>query len=54
MFTTATAKLGIECELISVPVGGHRFTSDSREWKTKFNSKLETFFNRTSLLPAVK
>ena len=45
---------GNECELISVPVGGHRFTSDSREWKTKFNTKLETFFNRTSLLPAVK
>ena len=41
-----------ECELISVPVGGHNFTSDYPEWKTKFNTKLETFFKRTSLLPA--
>ena len=45
---------GNDCELISVPVGGHNFTSDSSEWKNKINTKLETFFNRTSLLPAVQ
>lgn len=44
---------GNKCDLITVPVGGHSFTSDSKEWKTKLHAKLEEMLKREGLLPAV-
>ena len=45
---------GNACDLISVPVGGHGFESEHKQWKSKVNTKLETFLKRKGLLPAVK
>jgi hypothetical protein len=42
------------CELITVPVGGHGFSSEYPEWKLKMRAKLEELFNREGLLPAIR
>ncbi|MDF7807847.1 alpha/beta hydrolase [Pontiellaceae bacterium B12219] len=44
---------GNECELISVPRGGHGYSSAYPEWKEKVKSKVETFLKKRNLLPAV-
>jgi len=45
---------GNKCELVTVPVGGHGFTSDSSVWKSKVASKMKDLFSREGLLPAVR
>lgn len=44
---------GNECELISVPRGGHGFSSAYPEWKEKVRSKLEKFLKAQHLFPEV-
>ena len=44
---------GNTCELMTVPVGGHGFTSDPK-WKLKVRTKLEEMFKREKLLPAIQ
>lgn len=41
---------GNECELISVPQGGHGFSSGYPEWKAKVRVKLEEFLRTQALL----
>ncbi|MCM2369603.1 alpha/beta hydrolase [Aporhodopirellula aestuarii] len=43
-----------ECELITVPVGGHGFTSEYAQWKTKVMAKLDEVLKREGLLPIVR
>lgn len=45
---------GNACELITVPVGGHGFTSEFSEWKSNVRTKMEELFKRQNLLPAVR
>lgn len=45
---------GNKCDLVTVPVGGHGFTSQYKEWNTKLQTKLVAMFNREGLLPAAK
>jgi len=40
------------CELITVPLGGHGFSSEYPEWKPKVRAKIEELFSKESLLPA--
>ena len=41
-----------QCELVTVPVGGHGYSSEFPEWKTKVRVKLLEMFNKEGLLPA--
>ncbi len=45
---------GNKCELVTVPVGGHGFSSEYVQWRTKRRTKLEALFSREGLLPAVR
>lgn len=45
---------GNACELITVPQGGHGFSSEFREWNVKVRAKMEELFKREGLLPAVR
>lgn len=45
---------GNECEFITVPRGGHGYSSHFPEWKDKTRAKLEKLFEKTGLLPAVR
>lgn len=45
---------GNACELVTVPVGGHGFSSEYTQWKSKRRAKLEELFKREGLLPAVR
>ena len=44
---------GNDCELISVPQGGHGFSSAFPEWKAKVRSKVEQFLISKKILPSV-
>ena len=46
--------MGNACELVTVPEGGHGFSSRFPEWKNKVRTKLEEFFVREGLLPAAR
>jgi len=41
------------CELVTVPRGGHGYSSNFPEWKTKVRAKVEQFFRNENLLPVV-
>jgi acetyl esterase/lipase len=43
---------GNVCDLITVPRGGHGFSSTYPEWKDKVRTKAEQFFAQQGLLPA--
>ena len=43
---------GNKCALVSVPEGGHGFSSAFPEWKDKVRTKLEQFLRYLNLLPA--
>ena len=45
---------GNTVELVTVPVGGHSFTGEYKEWKTKLKAKLVEMFDREGLLPAIQ
>lgn len=45
---------GNKCELVTVPIGGHGFSSDYSQWKAKANAKMEDLFQRAGLLPSVQ
>ena len=44
---------GNVCDLITVPVGGHGFSSEYPEWQSKVKAKLKEWFEQEGLLPAV-
>jgi acetyl esterase/lipase len=44
---------GNACELVTVPIGGHGFSSEHQEWKLKVRAKLKDFFEGEGLLPAM-
>lgn len=43
---------GNVCELITVPLGGHGFSSEYPKWKSSVRENIEAFFSRQGLLPA--
>jgi acetyl esterase/lipase len=45
---------GNVCELITVPAGGHGFSSEYPKWKSSVRENMESFFTRQGLLPAVR
>ncbi|MBB3207309.1 acetyl esterase/lipase [Rhodopirellula rubra] len=45
---------GNACELITVPAGGHGFSSEYPVWKLKVRAKMEELFQREGLLPAIR
>lgn len=45
---------GNKSELITVPVGGHGYSSENPDWKPKVRTKMEELFEREGLLPAVR
>lgn len=45
---------GNDCELVTVPIGGHGFSGDYPQWKQKVRSSLKELFGREGLLPAVR
>ncbi|TWU46121.1 Lipase 2 [Rubripirellula tenax] len=45
---------GNACELITVPQGGHGFSSEFPDWKMKVREKMIEQFKREGLLPAVR
>ncbi len=48
------ASTGNACELVTIPLGGHGFTSEYKQWKPKVNAKMVELFKREGLLPAVR
>lgn len=48
------ASTGNACELMTVPLGGHGFSSEHKQWKAKAHSKMEQFFENAGLIPAVQ
>lgn len=42
------------CELVTIPLGGHGFSSDYSQWKAKAHAKMEGLFEREGLLPSVR
>jgi acetyl esterase/lipase len=44
---------GNVCDLITVPQGGHNFSSEVPEWKTKVRKQFEQFLKNEQLLPVV-
>jgi len=44
---------GNACELVTVPQGGHGYSRNVPEWKTKVRVKVEQFLRDESLLPVV-
>ena len=42
------------CELITIPIGGHGYSSDYPEWRSKVRAKMQELFTLTGLLPAVR
>ena len=45
---------GNACELVTIPIGGHNFSSEYKLWKSKVLTKTEELFTRQGLLPAVR
>ncbi len=45
---------GNACELMTVPLGGHGFSSEHKHWKAKAQARMEAFLEGFELLPAVK
>lgn len=45
---------GNACELITVPIGGHGFSSEYKQWRAKTHAKMEALLEREGLLPAVR
>jgi len=45
---------GNECELITVPLGGHGFSSAYPQWKSSVRTIMAQWFQRQGLLPAVR
>ena len=45
---------GNECELVTIPIGGHGFANEYPKFKFKAIASLEALFNREGLLPAVQ
>ena len=43
---------GNKCDLVTVPIGGHGYSSEYPQWKSKVRANLEALFNRAGLLPA--
>ncbi len=48
------ASTGNSCELMTIPLGGHGFSSEHKLWKAKAHTRMVAFFERAGLLPAVK
>ncbi len=51
---TKLKSLGSACDLVTVPLGGHGFSSEHPEWKSKVLTKLEQVFKREGLFPSVR
>ena len=45
---------GNKCELVTVPVGGHGFSSEYPAWNSRVRNKMEELMKREGLLPAVR
>lgn len=45
---------GNSCQLMTVPLGGHGFSSEYKQWRAKTEKTMEAFFQSTGLLPAVR
>jgi len=45
---------GNACELVTVPRGGHGYSSNFPEWKMKVRAKVEQFFRNENLLPVME
>ena len=45
---------GNRCTLVTVPRGGHGYSSNFPEWKMKVRAKVEQFLRNESLLPVME
>ena len=48
------AATGNLCELMTVPLGGHGFSSEHKLWKAKAHKRMVAFFENAGLLPAIQ